>query len=65
MEAKAVGRLTLQQLVSEIGSFQRPSLWNIRSLELNLSPKNRITNFLPTSPNIRPPSGHELIHNHP
>ena len=52
IQAESVGRLPLQALVDEVGSFDGPALGDLVTSDLHLLGKNVISDFFPGLPII-------------
>lgn len=63
IKTESVQRFSLYKPIDKVGSFYRPALRNLNSLDLNLLSKNMLSDFLPIPSSVWPSSKHAFVAN--
>jgi len=61
IQAESIAGLSLQALVDEVGSFERPALGQLAPFDVDLLCEDHITDLLAAAADVRAPAHHELV----
>ena len=63
VQAKPVAWLSLQALVNKVSSLERPAIWQLVPLDLDLLSEDHVPNLFATTHDVGAPTHHEFVTN--